>query len=300
MSELLSVPLPTESRDGPLRPAAAAFDAIAPTFDARFGDWLSVASQRRAVRRTLLRAFPPGSSVLEIGGGTGEDAAWLARRGRWVLMTDASPGMVEVARGKLANLPLVSTAILAAEDLPLLARDRRLQATAPFDGCFSNFAALNCVDDLHSLARSLASLVRPGGQLVLVLFGPLPPGEVLVQLLRGTPRSGFRRLGRGGVCARLGENTFHVRYHRPWTVRRAFAPWFRPVERRGIGIFVPPSAAEPWISARPGLLRGLERLDRTVERPLALLGDHLLYRFARSGASTEERRSTTALAGGGR
>ncbi|HEV7586764.1 MAG TPA: hypothetical protein VGO40_01445, partial [Longimicrobium sp.] len=70
-----------------LPPAAAAFDAVAPAFDERFGAWLSVAAQRRAVRRELLRAFPAGASVLELGGGTGEDAAWLADQGRRVLLT---------------------------------------------------------------------------------------------------------------------------------------------------------------------------------------------------------------------
>ncbi|MBV9880750.1 MAG: hypothetical protein JO180_09665, partial [Gemmatirosa sp.] len=56
----------------PLGAAAAAFDAIADGFDARFGAWASVAAQRRAVRALLAEAFPVGARVLEIGGGTGE------------------------------------------------------------------------------------------------------------------------------------------------------------------------------------------------------------------------------------
>jgi hypothetical protein len=60
------------------------------------------------------------------------------------------------------------------------------------------------------------------------------------------------------------------------------APHFRLEERRGIGIFVPPSAAEPWISTHPRLLRVLAALDRIAERPLAALGDHILYRFVRT------------------
>jgi hypothetical protein len=42
----------------PSHPAAFAFDAIALAFDLRFGQWLSVAAQRRAVRRALLLEFP--------------------------------------------------------------------------------------------------------------------------------------------------------------------------------------------------------------------------------------------------
>jgi hypothetical protein len=45
---------------------------------------------------------------------------------------------------------------------------------------------------------------------------------------------------------------------------------------------VPPSAAEPWISRHPGLLGLLKAADRVATRPLAGLGDHVLYRFVRT------------------
>ena len=50
-----------------LPPAAAAFDAVAERFDARYGGWKSVAAQRRAVRAALIEAFAPGARILEIG-----------------------------------------------------------------------------------------------------------------------------------------------------------------------------------------------------------------------------------------
>ena len=46
--------------------------------------------------------------------------------------------------------------------------------------------------------------------------------------------------------------------------------------------FVPPSAAEPWISRHPALVRTLERMDRALSRPLAPFGDHVLYWFERT------------------
>ena len=81
-----------------LSPAIHAFDAVAARFDARFGAWRSVAAQRRLVRAQLGRAFPRGARVLEIGGGTGEDARWLAARVREVLLTDGAHSMVRIAR----------------------------------------------------------------------------------------------------------------------------------------------------------------------------------------------------------
>jgi hypothetical protein len=61
------------------------------------------------------------------------------------------------------------------------------------------------------------------------------------------------------------------------------SPWFRLESRRGVGLFVPPSAAEPWISSHPLLLKSLELLDRAASVPFAPLGDHILYRFVRTG-----------------
>jgi hypothetical protein len=80
----------------------------------------------------------------------------------------------------------------------------------------------------------------------------------------------------------LSGRRFPVRYHRQQDIVRALQPWFRIVRRRGIGVFVPPSAAEPWISRHPRALRVLERLDRVVADVLAPLGDHVLYQFERT------------------
>src|SRR5438105_3329317 len=130
-----------------MRPAALAFEAVAPNFDDRFAAWQSVAAQRRAVRRVLLDVFPPDGRIFELGGGTGEDAAWLAERNFKLLLTDASPGMVKCAETKLS--PLGSRAeIASAEELESFA-----ECHATFDGAFSNFAPLNCVRDLSPAAH---------------------------------------------------------------------------------------------------------------------------------------------------
>jgi hypothetical protein len=259
--------------------AALAFDAIAEQFDARFAPWRSVAAQRRAVRSALASAFPPGARLIEIGGGTGDDALWLAERGREVLMTDASPAMVRVAQAKFAGRGRPAAAVAAAESLEALV------ALGPFDGAYSNFAGLNCVADLSGFARGLARLVASGKPVMLVMFGTCCPGEMIVEGLRGRPRNMFRRFRRGEVPARLGGREFAVRYHRRAELSAALSPWFELEDRRGIGVFVPPSAAEPWISRHPRALSALEALDRALTRPLAALGDHVLYRFLRTGAA---------------
>jgi SAM-dependent methyltransferase len=257
-----------------LTPAGAAFDAAAETFDARFGPWRSVEAQRRVVRAALLRAFPKGARLLEIGGGTGIDAQWMVEQGRDVFLTDASPAMVAKAQLKLGTAVAET---FAAEHLGRLA-DRGDR----FDGAFSNFAGLNCVTDLAPVCEALARMIEPGGKVILVVFGCHSPGEVLVEGLRGRFANMFRRRHRGPVPARLGGRHFTVQYHRRRDMAQALSPWFRLAGSQGVGLFVPPSAAEPWISGWPRLLALFEAIDRVIAAPLWFFGDHILYTFERS------------------
>lgn len=286
--------------------AVAAFDAVAGEFDARFGAWQSVAAQRRAVRRHLLSAFPPGAHLLELAGGTGEDALFMAAHGRTVLMTDGSPLMVARARDRVAAAGLtgrVTARELVLEDLgsfasAVCASAECDGAEATFDGAWSNFAGLNCVADLRPVATALARVLPAGAPALLVVFGPLPPGEVLTQLLRGTPRAGLRRLKRANAPARISGRAFEVHYPTPRSIVRTFEPWFRLRRMRGIGVAVPPSAAEPFISRLPRLVRALEAVDRVLAAPFALLGDHVLLHLERTDVPARARAPDRPLDGG--
>ena len=265
-----------------LPPAVRAFDALTPVFDERFGAWKSVAAQRRAVRRALLTGFPEGARLIELGGGTGEDALFLAQAGRRVLVTDGAPAMVARVRAKAREADLadrVTAERVSLEELDAWAAARH---GAAFDGAFSNFASLNCVTDHASVAHGLARLLPPGRRALLVVFGPCCPGEILVLLARGEARAAFRRLARSPARARVDGESFTVTYPSPGTLAFAFAPWFRLQGALGVGVFVPPSSAEPAASRFPRLLGALEHLDRLAARPLALLGDHVLLDFERT------------------
>ncbi|HEV2708964.1 MAG TPA: class I SAM-dependent methyltransferase [Edaphobacter sp.] len=265
----------------PLRPAAVAFDAIAPAFDQRFGQWLSVAAQRRAVRVALLREFPIGGHILELGGGTGEDAKFLAERGFDMFLTDPSPTIVSLAKAKLAPFN-AQAEVAAGEELEDFASRYLSTGGALFDGAFSNFAPLNCVVDLEPVAHGLARLLKPGAAAMLVLFGTLCPGEMVTEVLRRRPHLALRRLKRGEIPARLAKCDFSVIYHRRAALLRAFSRRFVLEKRLGIGVTVPPSATEPWISNHLRLLALMESIDRVVSRPMAIFGDHVLYQFRRN------------------
>jgi hypothetical protein len=198
-----------------------------------------------------------------------------------VLLTDPSPAMVAQAKAKL--LPLgVQAEIAAGEEMEDFAFKYYSAGRRLFDGAFSNFAPLNCVIDMAPVARGLARLLKPNAPAMLVLFGTFCPGEIVTEVLSGRPQLALRRCKRGEVPARLAKREFQIVYHRRAAMLRAFAPWFVLEKRLGIGVSVPPSAAEPWISGHPHLLAMMETLDRGLARPLAILGDHVLYQFRRT------------------
>lgn len=259
--------------------AAIAFDRVAASYDEVFTRTAIGKAQRAQVWSELLKAFATTSRILELNCGTGEDARFLAQRGLSIVACDASAEMVKVAETHSvfeAGTGSIRYLQLANEDLACL-----VPATV-FDGAFSNFSGLNCVEDLKPVARNLASLVRPGGRLLICLWSRCCVMEMLWFLLHGQIKKAFRRFT-GSATARLGGLNIAVQYPAVASVREAFAPWFRLEARRAIGLFVPPSYLEPWAQKHPGLLARLEKLDHAFARWSVLrdIGDHVLLELVR-------------------
>jgi len=273
----------------------SAFDALAADYDGGFTSGVLGSRLRGAVWRRLDAVFAAGDRVLDLGCGTGEDAVHLAHRGVEVVAVDRSPEMVAAARAKIDDAGLGSLIEIrraAIEELEV--------REGSFDGVVSNFGALNCVGDLAAVAAAVASAVRPRGRAVLCVMGPLVPWEWLWFLLRGQPRSAFRRLRRGGVRWR----GITVRYPSIRKLRRGFAA-FRLTRVAALGALLPPSYAEPWAVAHPRLISGLDGCERRLETcfPLPWLADHYLVELerlaARAGATrplaAEYRRSSSSV-----
>jgi len=271
------------------------FDWVAGEYDATFtasrlGRWL-----REAVWGRLGTAFRPGDHVLELGCGTGEDAVWLAQRDVHVLATDASPAMLEVAQRKAKVAGVVERVSFACLDLieigdwrleiePSESPISNLQSPiSKYDGAFSNFGALNCLPDRRPVAEALAPWVRPGGQVVLVVMGPLCPWEVVWHLAHGEARTAFRRF-RSGIEAHTGEDaTVRVWYPSPRRLRAEFAPHFRHLRTVGIGALLPPSYLSHLVDRWPRVFERLAMLDRRLGHafPWTWLNDHYLSVFER-------------------
>jgi SAM-dependent methyltransferase len=270
-----------DSDGGTMHAAQLYWDSAAETYDQVFAGTLIGRTRREAVWRELEDLFGAGERVLEINCGTGLDAVFLAERGVKVLACDISPRMVELAREHAADRNVgdrVEFVALATEDLGKLG-DRRA-----FDGAFSNFSGLNCVEDLTAVQMQLARRLKPGAPLLLVMMGRFALSEVLWFLLHRRPRLAFRRLReKTESVARSPE----VKIHRPSIeeIRLRFAPSFRLRRWRGVGITVPPSYMEHWARRMPRVIGVLAALDQRIGGLPLLRGlaDCVVLEFERAG-----------------
>jgi ubiquinone/menaquinone biosynthesis C-methylase UbiE len=256
-----------------------AFDSLAAKYDDLFTRSMIGRAQRGAVWEILTDTFEPGSHILELNCGTGEDALFLAQHDVSVVACDASERMIETARRRMQSedpdAP-IEFKLLATEHLS------KLNHGDLFDGAFSNFSGLNCVADLNQTARDLAALVTMGAPVLICLSTRFCLSEIVWFALHGQFRKAFRRFS-GFATVKVGDFTVKVNYPTLRAVERSFSSFFRMRSCTGIGIAVPPSYLEPIIRKRPGLLNLFRRIDRIISQLpwFRTVGDHMLIHFER-------------------
>ena len=262
-------------------PSPAAFDDAAEDYDRRFTETSIGRLLRGAVWRHLEDVLEPRSKVLELGCGTGEDALWLAGRGHRVLATDASPGMLETAARKVEAAGVADRVRFARLDLATIGGEPE-PAEAPFDAVFSNFGALNCVENCSDLAGVLHGWIRPGGRAVFVVMGPVCLWEIVWYGLHLRPRTATRRWRAGREVTISSGHSLRVWYPSPARLRGQLEPWFESRLTLGIGSVVPPTFAAPLVRNRPSLLERLDALDRRWAHRLSGVADHYLLSLDRT------------------
>jgi ubiquinone/menaquinone biosynthesis C-methylase UbiE len=254
--------------------AGSAFDTIAESYDSLFTTSVIGRSQRAAVWKEAASVFRVGDRVLELNCGTGEDALFLAGKGISVTACDASARMIEQARARKADeapWTPIEFHILCTEHLD------NLPSGLHFDGVFSNFSGLNCVEDLSETARMLADRLDAGAHLLLCLSTRLCMWEILHYLFRAEFQKAFRRW-RGVTEAKVGLHSLRVYYPTLHSFQESFMPMFCLRSITGIGIAVPPSYMEEWARRNPCLFRICEIVDDILRRlpGVRVLGDHML------------------------
>jgi ubiquinone/menaquinone biosynthesis C-methylase UbiE len=241
---------------------AIPFDEVAASYDQQWTGTQIGLAQRELVWRHIDRLFRPGDRILDVGCGTGADAAHFTERGLVVHATDPSPRMIHIARRRGG----FTVEVRRAEDIATVGET--------FDGAISNFGALNCVDDVALVARGLASVVRPGGRVAICTIGRFCAWEALYYAARGQFAKAVRRF-RGSAPSSLGVT---VHYLSVAELRTAFVDF--DLDRwTGIGLFVPPS----YVPMPARLVRWCSILDRALARVplLRAMADHRLLILVR-------------------
>jgi SAM-dependent methyltransferase len=257
----------------PLFADRSAFDDVAADYDVREGDNPIMQLMRLRSLAMLDGTFPQGSTLLDIGCGTGTEAIWLAKRGRTVFAVDSSPQMLQVLSERAAGAGLsVSSQLLRAGDLSALLDER---GEASFDGAYSSFGALNTEPELGPAVAALSRLVRPGGRIVLSVMNRWCASEIALLAVSGRAGEAFRRT-RPSVRVRIGSAFSDVAYPSWRQLRRALHPGFRVVTVQALPLLLLPSAW-PALAAHRRMYTALCRLDAILasKRPFSWLGDHL-------------------------
>lgn len=136
---------------GPLREA---YDG-----GAAYRDGLTKEPWKLAERRTFVGRLAPGTRLLEIGAGTGQDSAHFQQQGFAVVAADLSAAMVERCRAKGIEAHVMDFLHL---DFP----------AGSFDAVF----ALNCLlhvpnRDLPAVLAAVRTVLSPGGLFFVGVYG---------------------------------------------------------------------------------------------------------------------------------
>jgi ubiquinone/menaquinone biosynthesis C-methylase UbiE len=246
------------------RGVTAAFDRVAATYDDLWTNTPVGQSQRGAFWRLAGPLFKKGQTILDMGCGTGEDAALMGERGINVIAIDSSPEMVRQARQRG-----IDARVLRIEDIAEIGQE--------CDGAISNFGAVNCVERLSDCCEPLARLVRPAGCLAVCVMGRFCLWETIWYSLQGQFGKATRRWS-GQSPSSFGLTVYYPRINE---IRDALSPAFKLVASAGVGVFVPPSYV-PGLSAET--LRRLDRIDRKIAgwRGFRVMSDHRVLVFRRS------------------
>ena len=268
--------------DSDERLAARAFNKQAPLFDKLYATNSIVQYKRDRVRSHVEQWLLPGSKILELNAGTGEDAVYFAGKGHHVHATDIAAGMQAVLMEKVRQAGLenlVSRELCSFNDL------EQLEQKGPYDMIFSNFAGLNCTGDLKKTLTAFDSLLRPGGVATLVVMPGFCLWETML-LFKGKLKTATRRwLGSKAVTARIEGVYFKCWYYPPRYIIRHLGYRFDLLGIEGLCTLVPPSYVENFSVKHPGLYKFLVQQEGRLKerRPWRSIGDYYIISLRKKG-----------------
>jgi SAM-dependent methyltransferase len=127
----------------------------------------------RIIRKRVAHKFCSiikNGTVLDFCGGTGLDIQWLINNGFNVFFCEPSSGMRERAIADHSNLPKHRITFLDDSSTDFRQWHSQLPFVEKVDAVLSNFAVLNCIPDIELLFKSLALVIKPGGNMIALVL----------------------------------------------------------------------------------------------------------------------------------
>jgi ubiquinone/menaquinone biosynthesis C-methylase UbiE len=262
--------------------AATAFNRQSALFDKIYSPNPIIQYKRERVRNHVLALLAPGSSILELNSGTGDDAIFFAKEGFRVHATDLSPGMQQVLSNKTKGLglePRISQELCSFSELS------KLKWKGPFDMIFSNFGGLNCTGRLDQVLAQFDPLLKPGGLVTLVIM----PGFCLWEtalVFKGRFKGAFRRFfSSQGRMAKIEGESFRCWYYPARHLKKILRKSYEWIGTEGLCTWVPPSYLENFPQAHPGLFSFLKKKEDQLKNrwPWKFIGDYYIISFRKNG-----------------
>ena len=254
---------------------AFAFSQQSAIFDEQYAANSIVHYKRKRVRAHLLECLGPGSNILELNAGTGDDAIFLAQQGHYVHATDIATGMQQQLMAKVECGQLTHR---ISNELCSFTALHRLKNKGPFDCIFSNFAGLNCTGELQTVLNSFDALLKPGGVVVLVMLPNFCLWETAL-LLKGKFKTATRRFfSAKGRKAAIDGAAFTCWYYPASFVTAQLKDTFSLLKTEGLCTIVPPSYIENFAEKYPKLFPWLCKTEERLadKWPWKYMGDYYI------------------------
>ena len=261
--------------------AAAAFSKQAILFDDLYSGDTIIQYKRKRVRDHILKWLQPHSHILELNAGTGDDAIFFAKRGHFIHATDISILMQNLLAEKAKQQDMqkyISCELRSFTDL------ENLNDKGPYDMIFSNFAGLNCTNQLDKVLQSFDRLLKPGGIVTVVILPKFCLWEFLL-LFKGKFKTAFRRFkGSKGTKAHIEGEYFRCWYYNPSFIKKHLKNSFSLIGLEGLCSIVPPSYLHGFAEKHPSVFNSLVKQEdkRKMKWPWRAVGDYYIISFRKN------------------
>ena len=255
--------------------AAEAFSEQSAVFDNLYSYNAIIQYKRERVRNHVLQYLPENSQILELNSGTGEDAIFFAGKGHHVHATDISQSMQKQLMQKVKRNGLD---MRVTRELCSYTASDQLKNKGPYDLIFSNFAGLNCTDELDKVLKSLPTLLKPDGVVTLVILPKFCLWETLL-LFKGKFRTAFRRFfSSNGRIAHVEGHYFKCWYYNPSYITKRLKDQFEVLGIEGLCTIVPPSYMEGFAEKHPSIYGFLKKWEDRLKFnwPWKYIGDYYI------------------------